>query len=149
MLDRYEEGLRIVRMVRAPLADVWDAWVSPGRLVSWWGPPGVTVVGVAGELRVGGRYVIAMLRDGEEVELEWRFVEIRLLQRLVFEWRFTRGENEPRERSLVTIAFRGSSRGTEVTVTHDGIVSPGARDSHADGWLRCLDGLETILTHIG
>jgi uncharacterized protein YndB with AHSA1/START domain len=149
VLDRDEEGLRIVRTVRAPLADVWDAWVSPRRLVSWWGPPGVTVVSVDGELRVGERYVIAMLRDGEEVDLEWRFVEIRPMRRLVFEWRFTRGESEPRERSLVTIAFRESPRGTEVAVTHDGIVSPGARESHADGWLGCLDGLESILTQMG
>ncbi len=149
MFDRYEEGLRIVRTVRAPLADVWDAWVSPGRLLSWWGPPGVTVVSVDGVLRVGERYVIAMLRDGEEVVLEWRFVEICPLRRLVFEWRFTRGDSEPPERSLVTIALRGSPRGTEVAVTHDGIASPGARESHADGWLGCLDGLEAILTHMG
>jgi uncharacterized protein YndB with AHSA1/START domain len=76
-------------------------------------------------------------------------VEIRPLRRVVFEWRFTRGAGEPRERSLVTIAFRTSPRGTEVALRHDGIVSPGVRESHADGWLCCLDGLRAILTHMG
>jgi uncharacterized protein YndB with AHSA1/START domain len=141
-----DHGLRVVRIVRAPLADVYDAWVNPERLVSWWGPPGVGVARVEGELRVGGRYLIVMLRDTEEIELEWRFVEIQLLRRLVFEWRFTRGDGEPRDRSLVTITFRESGPGTEVALTHSEIRSPGARESHAAGWQGCLDELERILT---
>ena len=146
MFDLSDGGVSIVRTIRAPLVDVFDAWVNPQRLLSWWGPPGVTVASVDGDLRVGGCYRFVMHRDAEEIELEWRFVEIRPPERLVFEWRFTRGRAEPPERSLVTIVFRKSGRATEIQLTHAGIVSPGARESHAAGWTGCLDGLDTILT---
>jgi uncharacterized protein YndB with AHSA1/START domain len=149
VLELSGEGLSVVRTIRAPLADVYDAWVNPERLVSWWGPPGVTVASIEGDLRVGGRYLIVMRRGGEEIELEWTFVEIRPLRRLVFEWRFARGDGEPRERSLVTIAFHERGEETQVALTHIGIVSPGARESHAAGWAGCFDGLQRILTQMG
>jgi uncharacterized protein YndB with AHSA1/START domain len=109
----------------------------------------VTVTGVDGELRVGGRYRIVMRRAGEEIALEWTFVEIRPPERLVFEWQFVRGASEPAERSLVTVAFHDSGDATEVAISHVEIVTPGARESHAAGWAGCLQRLDTILTHMG
>jgi uncharacterized protein YndB with AHSA1/START domain len=53
-VGQFDDGLTVVRTIRAPLADVFDAWVNPRRLRNWWGPPGVTVLQVEGELRVGG-----------------------------------------------------------------------------------------------
>ena len=149
MFEPLDGGLRIVRVVHAPCAAVFDAWVNPQRLRSWWGPPGITVIAVRGHLCVGGEYRIAMeTADGDPVELVWTFRDISRPSRLVYDWRWTVGAGEPREQSCVTIAFRDLGDRTEIELTHTGIVGDAVRNSHAAGWIGCLDGLDTMVNQV-
>jgi activator of Hsp90 ATPase-like protein len=60
--------LRVVRTVRAPRHEVFDAWVDLDRLRAWWGPPGIEVVELEHDLRVGGSSRIVM-DDRTEIEI--------------------------------------------------------------------------------
>jgi uncharacterized protein YndB with AHSA1/START domain len=98
---------------------------------------------------VGGEYRIAMkTSDGDPVGLVWTFRDISRPSRLAYDWRWTTGAGEPREQSSVTIAFRDLGDLTEIELTHTGIVGATVRDSHAAGWIGCLDGLDTIFNHL-
>lgn len=136
--------MRIVRTVRARRADVFDAWVNPERLRAWWGPPGIDVVELEHDLRVGGSYRIVMQApDGERRVLVWTFREIAPPERLVYGWRWDAGAE-----SLVAIRFHDRGDGTEIEITHTGIAEEAERDAHAAGWVGCLDGLDATLNRM-
>jgi uncharacterized protein YndB with AHSA1/START domain len=142
VLEALPDGLRIVRTIPGERADVFDAWVAPDRLRSWWGPPGVAVSALDGELRVGGSYRITMeVPGGERRVLVWTFHEIVAPARLVYSWRWDNGPETGAE-SIVTVEFRDVGGGTEIDLVHTGIADRQVRESHAQGWLGCLDGLE-------
>jgi uncharacterized protein YndB with AHSA1/START domain len=141
MLERLPDGLRIVRSIPGVPADVFDAWVDRERLRAWWGPPGIVVSALDGELEVGGSYRIAMEEPGgERRTLVWTFREIDRPARLVYGWRWADGPEAGPE-SVVTVSFREAGGRTEVEVVHTGIADPVVRDSHGMGWQGCLDGL--------
>jgi uncharacterized protein YndB with AHSA1/START domain len=141
VLEGLPDGLRIVRTIAGERSDVFDAWVAPDRLRSWWGPPGVVVSALDGELRVGGSYRIAMEEPGGDRRvLIWTFQKIVPPSLLVYAWRWDDGPEAGSE-STVTVKFRDTARGTEVEVIHTGIADRRVRESHSQGWLGCLDGL--------
>jgi uncharacterized protein YndB with AHSA1/START domain len=132
------EIVRVERVIHAPREDVFDAWTDLARLGAWWGPPGVPVKRLEGELRPGGRYRIAMQEPaGGERLLEWTFREIDAPRRLVYDWRWLSGS---RDASLVVVEFLDLGDRTRVVVEHAGL-PPESRDTHARGWAGCLENL--------
>jgi uncharacterized protein YndB with AHSA1/START domain len=133
-------------MLAAPRAEVFDAWVDPDRLRTWWGPPGITVPAIEGEGRVGGAFRIVMEGpDGERRTLVWRFLEIVAPERLVYGWQWADGPEAGSE-SLVTLTFRDAGPGrTELELVHTGIDDPLIERNHEAGWAACLDGLTRAL----
>jgi uncharacterized protein YndB with AHSA1/START domain len=140
MLEPLPGGLRIVRTIAGTRTDVFDAWIEPERLRAWWGPPGVLVSDLQADLRVGGSYRIVMEARGEQRILVWTWREIAPPERLVYAWRWENGPEAGLE-SLVTVLFREAGERTEVELVHTGIPSDAIRDSHAAGWLACLENL--------
>ena len=148
MLARLPDGLRAVRTLHAPRAAVWEAWVDPARLRAWWGPPGIAVPELEGDLRVGGSYRIVMEGpDGERRVLVWSFREIVPPERLAFDWQWVSGP-EAGAPSRVTVELREVGDRTEVEITHSGLLDAAIRDSHATGWVACLDGLDETLNQM-
>jgi uncharacterized protein YndB with AHSA1/START domain len=130
--------VRTERVVHARQDDVFRAWTEIDRLRAWWGPPGVPVDRLEGELRPGGRYTIAMREPtGRERVLEWTFREIDAPRRLVYDWRWLSGSGDD---SLVVVEFVDLGDRTRVVVEHSGL-PPESRDVHARGWVGCLDAL--------
>jgi uncharacterized protein YndB with AHSA1/START domain len=145
MLERLVDGVRIVRTIPGAPADVFAAWVDRERLRAWWGPPGIVVTALDGELRIGGSYRIVMEQpDRERRTLVWTFREIDPPARLVYTWRWADGPEAGPE-SLVTVRFRPAGERTEVEIVHTGIPDPAVRDSHGSGWQGCLDALVAAL----
>jgi uncharacterized protein YndB with AHSA1/START domain len=148
MLTPLPGGLRVVRTLRARRADVFDAWVDPDRLRTWWGPPGIEVAALEADLRVGGSYRIAMQApDGERRVLVWTFREIARPERLVYEWRWESGPDVAAP-SLVTVAFHEAGAHTEIELTHTGIDDEAIRARHGPGWLACLEELDRTLNRM-
>lgn len=54
------ERVRLVRTLRAPVAEVWALWTTVDGIESWWGPDGFAVTVVHLDLRPGGelRYLM-------------------------------------------------------------------------------------------
>lgn len=148
MLERLPDALRIVRTIRGVRADVFDAWVDPERLRAWWGPPGIVVAALEGEVRAGGAIRIVMEGPGGEARtLIWTFHEVDPPARLVYGWRWADGPEAGPE-SLVTVLFRDAGERTEVEIVHTGIADPELRDNHEKGWQGCLDGLMATLNRV-
>ncbi len=59
-------------------------------------------------------------------------------------WVWGHGELEGLE-TLVTIELHEKDGGTELTLTHEGLPTPTAREKHEGGWIGCLDGLDRHL----
>jgi uncharacterized protein YndB with AHSA1/START domain len=134
------EPLRVERVIHAPPQEVFEAWTDPERLRAWWGPPGVPVVRLDGELVPGGRYRIAMREPtGAERVVEWSFREIDPPRRLVYGWRWLSGSADD---SLVVVEFADLGGRTRVTVEHTGLPTPESRRHHEAGWIGCLDNLK-------
>jgi uncharacterized protein YndB with AHSA1/START domain len=137
-------ALIVRRTIRAPANRVFDAWTQPEHLRAWWGPRPVTCSGAEVDLRVGGRYSIAnALPDGKTVIIEGEFREIERPHKLVYTWRMGQGAEET---SLVTVRFEVRGEATEVVIVHENVVNPTARESHEQGWIGCLDGLESFFS---
>jgi uncharacterized protein YndB with AHSA1/START domain len=133
------DPLRFERVIHARRDDVFDAWTDPARLRVWWGPPGVPVSALDGELRPGGAYRIAMVEPtGSERVLEWSFREIDRPRRLVYGWRWLSGS---RDDSVVVVEFTDLGDRTRVVVEHSGLPAGPVRDVHERGWLGCLEAL--------
>lgn len=127
------------KRIRASAQRVFEAWTQPEQLRAWWGPRPVTCEDAEVDLRVGGRYRIKnLLPDGSCVTIEGEFRVVEPPRKLVYTWNIDDGGGE----SLVTVKFDAHDSETEVIVVHEEIPEEQTRDSHEEGWLGCLDGLE-------
>ncbi len=59
--DLLEREVVITRVIDAPLALVFDAWVNPAHLPQWFGPAGFTVETKEIDIREGGRWRFDMI----------------------------------------------------------------------------------------
>jgi uncharacterized protein YndB with AHSA1/START domain len=139
------EGIALVvrRTIHASPERLFDAWTRPEHLRAWWGPRPVTCSGAEVDLRVGGGYRIAnALPDGTTVIIEGTFRQIERPHKLVYTWHMGQREGTP---SLVTVHFEARGDATEVVIVHESLPNNAVRDSHAQGWNGCLDGLVAYL----
>ncbi|MBX9942075.1 MAG: SRPBCC domain-containing protein [Candidatus Obscuribacterales bacterium] len=66
------ESLKIKRVIAAPIARVYQAWVDPQKLAKWFGCNETNRVEAELDLRVGGKYTIKMFCDqvGQNLQTE-------------------------------------------------------------------------------
>lgn len=138
-----EEGpIRVSRTFQASRQRVYKAWTDPELLIRWFVEDDGDMQVRALDLRVGGRYRFEGTAAGKSWAIEGIFREVRPPERLVYTWRFPDNpEFEVPGETTVTVEFRERGKGTEVTVTHEGLTHPAAREEHRKGWIGCLDRL--------
>ena len=137
--------LLIKRTFQAPKERVFAAWAQADALKQWWGTEGHTVPSVEMDFREGGKYRIEMRTDkGESFFLNGAFVEIRPPERLVFTFRWERGDWDYPE-TRVSIDFYDKGDETAVVLTHDRFPDENMRDEHQGGWSECLENLSAYL----
>ncbi len=135
-------SLVVRRTIRASRERLFEAWTRPEQLLRWWGPKGVRCSHAEVDARVGGALRIGnALPDGSTVWILGEFLEVVPGERLVYTWRTEPGRGGARERVTVRFESRGEAV-TEVIVVHERIAEVATRQSHADGWDGCLDGLD-------
>jgi len=65
------------RIIEAPIADVFDAYANPEKIVRWWGPHGFTVINESIDLREGGHWLFVLKdADGKEFKNHQVFAKI-------------------------------------------------------------------------
>jgi uncharacterized protein YndB with AHSA1/START domain len=133
-----KEQLVVTRIIDAPIDVVWDAWTQPEHVMHWWGPKDYTSPSCKIDLRVGGKFVFAMLAPQDQGgQLTYtsgvyrRIVPLELLE-------FTQGLSDadgnridpseigmppdfPKELHTV-VTFRTRGEMTELTITQEGWV---------------------------
>jgi uncharacterized protein YndB with AHSA1/START domain len=133
-------SLTIRRRLNAPPAKVHAAWTYPQKVRRWWGPEETdAAVHVEADVRVGGRFRVAMRGSGgERHDVSGVYREVVPDEKLVFTWAW---HTTPERESLVTVALESDGDGT-VRLTHEQFFDEPARDGHLKGWSSALDKLE-------
>jgi uncharacterized protein YndB with AHSA1/START domain len=140
MTDEYSVTVR--REIAAPAEDLFDAWLEPQSLDSWFRPIGRETRAEI-DPRVGGILRFVLLDDESSVVASGSFREIDRPRRLVFTWS---SPNIGFRDTLVTVNFAPSSAGTVVEIHQVGLPDEEAQGSHYAGWSHVLRGLARI-TH--
>ncbi len=109
-----ERTMVLRRVIQAPRAAVWGAWMNPETLPQWWGPDGLSCRTKRIDLRAGGEWLFDMVApDGTIFPNHHRYVEVRPEERVGYTLLW--GENGPKHADAwATFADRGGA--TEVTL---------------------------------
>jgi uncharacterized protein YndB with AHSA1/START domain len=117
MVQPGEPTLRMKRLFRAPPSTVFRACTEPEELAKWWDPRGFTTSAIELDLRVGGRYRLAMQPpEGDLFHLTGEFREVDPASRLVYTFVWEPPDPDNRE-TVVTLSFRDLDGSTEVHFT--------------------------------
>ena len=137
--------LRIVRTFAAPAQRVFDAWTSAEVMRRWWHPqPDWQTTEASVDLRVGGDVRVVMHDPHRDVDYGGggKYTEIDPPRRLAFTWYWDGNDT----RQLIELDFEEHDGATTVTFTHRDLWNEQAVREHEDGWSRCFDQLELVLT---
>jgi len=134
--------LEIKRIIDAAPERVFDAWMKRERWQAWIGPEGTQSDVTAFEPKVGGHYRVLMhMPDGREIGVVGVFKTIDRPKTFAMTWKWEHGEHD----SLVTLTFRAVGDKTELTLRHDGLLTPDNANGHRGGWNSALNKLEKFL----
>lgn len=137
--------LHLERALPASRPAVFAAATEPDRLAEWWGPMGFTAPRVEVDLRVGGRYRIAMKPPGAGVfHLTGRFEQVEPPRALVYTFRWEQPDPDDRE-TLVRLRLLDDPLGTRLTVEQGAFATEARRALHRQGWSESLDRLGAYL----
>ena len=138
--------LHLERVLPAPRSLVFRAHAERDELAKWWGPKGFTAPSVEVDLRVGGRYRIAMQPpEGDLFHLSGEFREVDPPARLVYTFRWEEPHPDDRE-TVVTLSLGDLGDATELVVDQSFFASEGRRSLHEQGWTETLDRLQEFLS---
>jgi len=141
-----ETKLEITRTFSAPREKVFRAWTEPEAMKRWWIPrDGFSVPEAQVDLRVGGRYRVAMRNpEGEVFHVSGEYREVAAPEGLVYTFRWELASMDVGE-TLVTVDFRDLGEVTEIVLRHERFPTAEARDNHVRGWTGTLDHFEKTL----
>ena len=127
---------------------VYDAWLDPATMRAW-GEHNLKEHAASSEVttieidpRVGGRFLIADIRDGETSETWGYYRALERPSRIVFTW-FTSPEEEEEDNSTVTLEIEPKGTGCVATMSHQmsaewaDYIAPTAKAW--EGMLRAID----------
>ncbi|GGE13454.1 Uncharacterized conserved protein YndB, AHSA1/START domain [Gemmobacter megaterium] len=130
----------LTRVIRAPRAVVWGAWVNPQTLPAWWGPDGFRCRTDRIDLRTGGEWLFDMIGpDGTVYPNHHKYVEVQPERRISYT--LLAGENGARHADAWA-TFDDTDGST--TVTLGMVFSTMAEFQTARGFGAAELGLQTL-----
>ena len=135
--------LKMSRKFETSVEKVWDAWTNPDMISIWWLHEGFTEPKpIEFDLKVGGGFKFHLQPpEGDSFYAHGIFKEIIPNQLIKSTWLWSHSEQE----TILTVEFKESDGGTELTLIHELFTDESQRDLHADGWQKCLDRIENLL----
>jgi uncharacterized protein YndB with AHSA1/START domain len=136
------QPVQLARVVNAPIARVFDAWLDPETLAVFMKPaPGTEVHDVTVDARVGGAFGLTMVIGETRVPIHGVYTRLERpddsgVGRLSFTWVSIRTVGAESEVALTFEALDGAR--TRLTLEHIGFPDPSSRDDHEGGWTRIL-----------
>ena len=138
--------LHLERVLPAPRSAVFAACTKPELLAEWWGPRDFRAPSIELDVRVGGRYRIAMQPpEGELFYLTGEFRELDPPSRLAYTFRWENPDPDDRE-TVVTLVFRDAGQSTEMVLDQGPFATEGRYDLHHAGWTDGFERLERALS---
>ncbi len=140
LADMAARAMLLKRVIKAPVATVWGAWVNAETLPQWWGPDGFSCKTRRIDLRTGGEWVFDMIGpDGTVFPNHHLYDRIDPQSRI--DYRLLWGENGPKHADA-WIEFTPTAAGTEVTL---GMAMATAKEwAEAKGFGAEALGLQTL-----
>ncbi len=143
--------VQLSRVIRASRQRTFDAWTRPENMRQWFGP-NRTIANLEINPRKDGAYLIeleggpcdstkAKADIAPNVVISGRYIKVDPYDLLSFTWA---SNLDPTEETLVTVAFKDATEGTEVTITHERFASELSRQRHETGWTGAIDKLKTF-----
>jgi uncharacterized protein YndB with AHSA1/START domain len=141
--------LRITRVLDAAPPTVWRFLTEPDRLASWWGPAGFTSPRIELDLRVGGRYRIAMKPpEGDAFFLGGEFRLVDPPSQLAFTFRWEEPDPDDQE-NVVTLSLTELGRKTELALDQGPFATQARLALHTGGWSDSFDKLTELCSAAG
>jgi uncharacterized protein YndB with AHSA1/START domain len=147
--------LVVERTIKAQPERVFDAFTDPSQLEKWWWPNGFTCPSAEVDLRVGGKYRLAMEWPGSipaeaqfSHHLGGEYHEIDRPHRLVMSGRAVNDEQGELFATLIEVTFEARDGGTALTVRQsyfEPMPPAGAMAGAQQGWSEQLEKLEHLL----
>jgi uncharacterized protein YndB with AHSA1/START domain len=135
-----ERTMVLQRVIKAPRAVVWGAWMNPETLPQWWGPDGFSCRTQRIDLRAGGEWVFDMIGpDGTVYPNHHLYGEVRPEERIGYALLW--GENGPKHADAWA-SFEDQDGATQVTLGM--VFSTAAEFQDAKGFGAVELGLETL-----
>jgi uncharacterized protein YndB with AHSA1/START domain len=146
MIKKEQEGDLYITVgldCRAPRKKVFETWTQPDWLKKWFrADEGFTCTTAEVDLRVGGRFALAMAMPGQpNTRFEGIYQVVRENDALVYTWSGGEGDHV----TLVTALFSDRGTGSRVDFTHGVFATHEAKEGHARGWIACWNMLEKVL----
>ena len=129
--------------IKSTAERVFAALTNPEERMKWWGREGrFRVSEFESDLRPGGKWVMRGDASGKPFTLSGEYREIERPRLLVFTWLpdWYEGATE----SLVRWDLKEHDGVTTVRLTHSGLASESARNSHR-GWPQILEWLQAYV----
>ena len=152
----------VIRVLDAPVGQVWKSWTEPEHVTRWWGPTGFTSPRASMDVRVGGTSLVCMRAPaeygGQDMYNTWTYRTVRPPERLEFDLRFTDADGVPLDEASIppgvpsevphVVTLRRLEDGrTELTVREFGYRTAEARDVSRAGLEQCLDKMVAMFRH--
>lgn len=135
-----ERTMVLQRVIRAPRAVVWAAWMNNETLPQWWGPDGFSCRTKRIHLRAGGEWVFDMIGpDGTVYPNHHRYGDVRTERG--FDYALLWGENGPKHADAWA-SFEDQDGFTQVTLGM--VFSTAAEFQTAKGFGAVELGLQTL-----
>jgi uncharacterized protein YndB with AHSA1/START domain len=147
--------LVVERAIKAQPERVFDAFTDPNQLEKWWWPNGFTCPAAEVDLRVGGKYRLAMEWPGTipaetqfSHHMSGEYYEIDRPHRLLMSGRAVNDEQGELFATLIEVTFEACDGGTALTVRQsyfEPMPPAGAMAGAQQGWSEQLEKLEHLL----
>jgi uncharacterized protein YndB with AHSA1/START domain len=146
LITKQQDGERYITVsldCRAPKHKVFQTWTEPEWIKRWFrAGDGFTCQTAEVDLRVGGRFALAMAMPGQpETRFSGIYQVVRAPDALVYTW----GGGEGDHITLVTALFSERGAGSRVDFTHGVFSSAESKLAHEQGWVACWKMLERTL----
>jgi uncharacterized protein YndB with AHSA1/START domain len=154
------KDMKLSRLINAPLHEVWQAWVEPGKVKLWWGPTGFTCPRADMDVREGGRSLVCMRAPkefgGMDMFNTWTYTKVVPNERLEFVNRFSDKDGNPLDPAVLglpegipkevphVVTFAEKDGGTEVTIVEEGYTSDQAVETSRQGMQQVFDKMEAL-----
>jgi uncharacterized protein YndB with AHSA1/START domain len=140
-----ERTLRLERIIRAPVAEVFEAWTVPEKIASWWGPEYATIPDYSIDVRPGGKWRTVMQTPDGRPEVSGVYRVIEKNKRIVFTWAWKQEDGSRGHETEVEVTFEPAGKNTKLTLVQSVFVETVHRDRHGEGWTSTFNSLEQYL----